>query len=268
MRISEFKALEEKHREIESEVTSPTINMDFPVVIRLDGHAFRTYTRKLDKPFDARLVQAMDAVTRFLVEETKADVGYTQSDEISLAFMSGAKLPFSGRILKICSLWAGMASAKLNEAVAEAGISRSNGMPYFDCRISNRDTLEDLADYFLWRETDGMRNSTAMLAQSLFSKKELFKVNQEGMREMLRRRGCPWEHLPIREQRGAYFYREVHTVPMDEETLAKIPEKNRAQAPTIIQRTKIVGVEHPPLEALTNPTKVLFLRASPLYKEF
>lgn len=266
MKISDFKALEDAQRQKEASTTAAVLDKELPVVIRLDGHAFRTYTRHLDKPFDSRLVQAMDTVTRFLVEETKADVGYTQSDEISLMFLNGAKLPFNGRLLKLCTLLAGMASAKLNEAVAAEGIPRSNGQPYFDCRASNRESLEEAANYFLWRETDGMRNSTSMLAQSLFSKKELFKVNQEGLRKLLREKGCPWEHLPVREQRGAYFYRETYEMPMDEETLNLIPEKHRATAPAVIIRTKIVGVEHPPIEALENPVQVLFFRDKPQYK--
>ena len=39
-----------------------------PVIIRLDGKAFHTYTRGLDKPFDEGLIEDMESTTKFLCE--------------------------------------------------------------------------------------------------------------------------------------------------------------------------------------------------------
>lgn len=56
-----------------------------PILVRLDGKAFHTFTKGLQRPFDKRLSDLMVDTTKFLVEQSNATVGYTQSDEISLA---------------------------------------------------------------------------------------------------------------------------------------------------------------------------------------
>jgi len=59
-----------------------------PIVIRLDGRSFSSYTSKMTRPFDERMVRAMVETTKALVKETNAVVGYTQSDEITLILYS------------------------------------------------------------------------------------------------------------------------------------------------------------------------------------
>ena len=39
-----------------------------PVIIRIDGKAFHTFTRGFAKPFDEILIQAMQETTRYLCE--------------------------------------------------------------------------------------------------------------------------------------------------------------------------------------------------------
>ena len=51
-----------------------------PAVARLDGKGFSGFTRGLARPFDVRLSNLMVETTTFLVEETNAVCGYTQSD--------------------------------------------------------------------------------------------------------------------------------------------------------------------------------------------
>ena len=55
-----------------------------PLLARLDGRAFHTFTRGLARPWDARFATCMLETTRTLVDELQALVGYTQSDEITL----------------------------------------------------------------------------------------------------------------------------------------------------------------------------------------
>ena len=54
-----------------------------PTVVRLDGRSFSKFTKSFE-PFDEDMLQAMVATTKFLVEESNAVIGYTQSDEITL----------------------------------------------------------------------------------------------------------------------------------------------------------------------------------------
>ena len=56
-----------------------------PVIIRLDGKAFHTYTRGLDKPFDEGLIEDMQQAAIYLCQNIQgAKCAYVQSDEISI----------------------------------------------------------------------------------------------------------------------------------------------------------------------------------------
>lgn len=59
-----------------------------PVIIRIDGKAFHTFTRGFEKPFDKVLIKTMQETTKYLCENIQGCVfGYTQSDEISLVLI-------------------------------------------------------------------------------------------------------------------------------------------------------------------------------------
>src|SRR5437868_6317488 len=87
-----------------------------PVLARLDGRAFHTFTRGLLRPYDTRMTHCMVETTRFLIEQLEACIGYTQSDEITLAWYeppgSTTAYPFDGRFQKLTSVLAGLASAR------------------------------------------------------------------------------------------------------------------------------------------------------------
>jgi len=70
-----------------NEIMIPTL----PVIIRLDGNNFHNWTKGLERPFDLKLIELMTETTKFLVQETNAVVGYTQSDEITLILYSNDK---------------------------------------------------------------------------------------------------------------------------------------------------------------------------------
>jgi hypothetical protein len=56
-----------------------------PVIIRIDGKAFHTFTKGLHKPFDPTLMKIMQETMRYLCANVQGCVfGYTQSDEITL----------------------------------------------------------------------------------------------------------------------------------------------------------------------------------------
>src|SRR5690606_23998115 len=84
-----------------------------PILARLDGRAFHTFTRGMARPYDPRMSRCMIETARFLVEEMHALVGYTQSDEITLVWYvdsaSRAEYPFGGRYQKLASVLAGLA---------------------------------------------------------------------------------------------------------------------------------------------------------------
>lgn len=66
-------------------VTRNYLTCKTPVIVRIDGKAFHTFTRGLEKPFDRNLIKLMQNTTLALCKEVDGcQLGYTQSDEISL----------------------------------------------------------------------------------------------------------------------------------------------------------------------------------------
>lgn len=54
-----------------------------PVIIRLDGKSFHSFTRGFQKPYDEILVKVMQQTLQTLCDNIEGCViGYTQSDEI------------------------------------------------------------------------------------------------------------------------------------------------------------------------------------------
>ena len=69
-------------------VTRTYLTRRTPVIIRLDGKAFHSFTRGLQKPFDDILVKSMQDTMKYLCENIQGCVlGYTQSDEITLVLV-------------------------------------------------------------------------------------------------------------------------------------------------------------------------------------
>ncbi len=179
-----------------------------PVVLRLDGKAFHTFTRGLEKPHDSRLTSAMVGTMLYVLDHVQgARLGYVQSDEISILltdYQSRETQPwFDYDLQKIVSVAASMASAEFRELW---GADERRGLAVFDCRAWNL-PLHEVANYFVWRQQDAIRNSVSGLAQSVFSSKQLHGVNSGGMLEMLQSRGVVWGDLPIYRQRGSCAYR-------------------------------------------------------------
>lgn len=56
-----------------------------PVIIRLDGKTFHSFTRGFKRPYDEILHKSMNATLKYLCENIQGcKFGYAQSDEISL----------------------------------------------------------------------------------------------------------------------------------------------------------------------------------------
>ena len=70
------------------EVSKIRLTRRMPVIIRLDGKAFHTFTRGFKKPFDEVFNKAMQSTMKYLCENIQGCVlGYTQSDEITLVLI-------------------------------------------------------------------------------------------------------------------------------------------------------------------------------------
>ncbi len=90
-----------------------------PVIIRLDGKAFHTFTRGFRKPFDDVLNRSMQNTMLALCRNIQGCVlGYTQSDEITLVLVDYQKLTtdawFGYGVQKCASVAASMATLYFN----------------------------------------------------------------------------------------------------------------------------------------------------------
>jgi tRNA(His) 5'-end guanylyltransferase len=202
-----------------------------PVVIRLDGKAFHTFTRGFDKPFDDVMMQAMQHTTLKLCQEIQGCVfGYTQSDEITLVLVDYNDINtdawFDYSVQKMCSVAASMCTLYFNQAFEKAyakwfiksfgnvevdeKTSKLNSVyekaiskgAMFDARVFNI-PVEEVTNCILWRTLDATRNSISSLAQSKFSHKELHGKNSSQMQDMLMEKfSINWNNLSVPEKRG------------------------------------------------------------------
>jgi tRNA(His) 5'-end guanylyltransferase len=241
-------------KQFESVETSRVCPVGKPMIARLDGRAFHTFTRGLNRPFDERLTQLMRETTQFLVKETNALVGYCQSDEITLVWFLPADTEsqylFGGRIQKATSILASLASVEFNRNLAYLIPEKVSAFPIFDARVFSVPTLKDAFLSVLWRERDAIKNSITMFALSKFSHKQLQGVNGDQKKKMLSELGTPWEDLPLRHKRGSYFARVIKSRMLTEEEMIDIPVEFRPTGPV-----KRSFIEEMSIDSLENVAK-------------
>lgn len=180
--------------------TCPASNLTtkLPLVIRLDGKAFHTYTRGLERPYAHNLMKGMDEVTKYLCQNVQNCVmAYTQSDEISLLCIDyqdhKTSAWFERNLQKMVSVTAGMASGQMT-AYSPHLFGGEMRPAVFDARAFILPERE-VNNYFVWRQQDWNRNSLSMLAQSLYSHKELQGKGRVEQHEMCFQKGHNWADL-------------------------------------------------------------------------
>lgn len=198
-------------------------------IIRIDGKAFHTYVRGLEKPFDMGLIDDMDNTAAYLCEKIQgAKFAFVQSDEISILVTDFDELNtamwFDGSVQKIVSVSASMTTSKFNklralraignidlsyDEVGETGMFHlyysaidDMSLAEFDSRVFTLPTKSEVANYFLWRQQDTTRNSISSVAQSLYSHKELEFKNTDQMQELIFQKGINWNEYDDKLKRG------------------------------------------------------------------
>lgn len=203
-----------------------------PVIIRLDGRSFHTFTRGFEKPFDYILRSTMKDTTLELCKNIQnAKLGYCQSDEISILLCDYDNLDtsawFDNEVQKICSISASMATFYFNKIfgykvndfsdslslawnVSEREQNYESALwksvekgAMFDSRCFNI-PKEEVTNYFLWRQQDATRNSIQMTGQYYFKHKELQKKSCNEIQNMLLvEKDVNWNDFSIDKKRGA-----------------------------------------------------------------
>ena len=218
-----------------------------PVIIRLDGCHFHTFTRGFAKPFDKRLMETMQEVTLELCKTIQGCVfGYTQSDEITLVLVDYKELDseawYDYNVQKLCSVSAALATMYFNR-IFKRKVEEFSNKHYkamtdektygeeltksiqkllavynravktgalFDSRCFNI-PVEEVLNCVLWRIKDCNRNSINSLGQSQFSHNELQGKNTSEVQDMLMEKfGINWNNLSNFEKGGTLVVQGEH----------------------------------------------------------
>lgn len=189
-----------------------------PLLVRVDGRAFHTYTRRLDRPFDHDLMDAMEHAMRKVAADMQGfKLAYTQSDECTFLLTDFDRPEtrgwFNYELNKVVSLSASLFTAHFDRwwSVHEDRERALNGPAAFDARAFTV-LVEDVPNVFVWRQRDWERNSVAMLAQAHFSHKQLHGKKVPDMHEMLHGVGVNWARLSPREKNGTFLLRDGTTI--------------------------------------------------------
>ena len=208
-----------------------------PVIIRIDGKAFHTFTRGFKKPFDDILVSTMQDTMKYLCENIQGCVlGYTQSDEISLVLTDYAELTtdawFGNNLQKMCSVSASMATLAFNKffsgrvqefmydccdefgddvlpekqndyELAHNVYFKKLHTAMFDSRVFTIQK-EEVCNYLIWRQQDATRNSIQSVGQENFSQKDLHGKSCNNIQDMLMlQKGINWNDYSTTLKRGS-----------------------------------------------------------------
>ena len=218
-------------------ITRYYLTRKIPVIIRIDGKAFHTFTRGFKKPFDDIFVKTMQETMKYLCENIQGCVlGYTQSDEISLVLTDYAELTtdawFGNNLQKMCSISASMSTMAFNKFFSEQvqdfmydccneyGDSvlpeKQNDYDFaynvyfkkldtamFDSRVFTI-PKEEVCNYMIWRQQDATRNSIQSVGQANFSQKELHGKSCNNIQDMLMlQKGINWNDYATTLKRGS-----------------------------------------------------------------
>lgn len=246
-----------------------------PVVIRIDGKAFHTFTKGLKKPFDSILMNTMQQTMQSLCSNIQGCVfGYTQSDEITLVLTDYSTITtdawFGYNVQKICSISASLATLAFNKALYQNIDDYFNRKDVLSSMYGeDSDTKRELHKYaetlkralekgalfdsrafsvpkdevcncLIWRQQDATRNSIEAVGQAYFSAKQLHKKNCNMIQEMLfTEKGVNWNDFPVDCKRGSCCYRQV----VDTE----VPDPKNPGETIMVSRRKWVIDREPPI---------------------
>ncbi len=173
-------------------------------IIRVDGQSFHSFTKDMDKPFDSKLLAAMFNATVYCSNAFQGCAfAYGQSDEVSFLLTDFAyhetEAYFDNNMQKLCSIAASTFTAAFNSSMP---VVRGRGLATFDARVFQISDPVEVANYFLWRQRDAIRNSVLGVAQSLFSQRELKYATLPKLKEMIASKGLNWDKIHPLHQRG------------------------------------------------------------------
>lgn len=184
--------------------SKPLLTRRMPVMVRVDGKAFHTFTRGCNKPYDDTIIQAMVYAAKETAKQMQGfKLGYVQSDEATFLITDYETLEtgawFDYEVNKVVSITASLFTAYFNQYWQNSrdvfnGDKGREQIALFDARAFNI-PQDDWQNAFIWRQRDWERNSVQMLARSLYSQKELHGKKVPELLKLINDRDKDWESL-------------------------------------------------------------------------
>jgi tRNA(His) 5'-end guanylyltransferase len=120
-------------------------------VLRVDGRSFtRLCDEHFERPFDVRFNEIMVKVAQALLLQLQGVFAFTEGDEISILLPAHTDL-FGRAVEKLVSISAGIASSRFTRELGTEA--------HFDARIWVGPSVQHVADYFRWRQSNAARSS-------------------------------------------------------------------------------------------------------------
>ena len=178
-------------------------------IIRVDGRAFHTWTRGLDKPFDSSLRDAfLKSTISLLSQVSGALCAFFYSDEISIVLTDrlseNSQVWFGGTVTKISSVSASIVTAEFNRHFDDKPVA------CFDARVFSVEDAKTVQRYLLYRARDCYRNGVTSIAQMYYSHNELLNKNMMERLHMLRDKGVSVEDYHPHGTLGTFVSQEQH----------------------------------------------------------
>lgn len=203
-----------------------------PIIIRIDGKAFHSFTKGFKRPFDNILMESMQETAKYLCQNIMGcKLAYTQSDEISLLLVDYERVKsqswFENNLQKMCSVSTSMATMYFNKIFSQfvdiyiEYDAKMSDVKYVDTllRAVEKGAMfdarafiipkEEVCNYFIWRQQDATRNSIQMVAQSMFSHQKLQNKNCKELQELIfQEKGMNWNDYNTVHKRGSCIIKE------------------------------------------------------------
>ena len=218
------------------------VDADKFIIAHIDGRSFsKMIKNKFQKPFDRDFINMMNETASYLCAMVQGvHLAYVQSDEISLLIKKNtpeSDVFFGGRLCKMQSIIASLATAKFNQLMAAKTIQNNMyeitlmdfedtedtvyspsdcvdtvlnmALCQFDCKVWDVDTANDAMAWFLFRNIDCIRNSKQQAAQTYLPHNVLLGLDSDTQIKMLLdEKGVDWNSFSGGEKSGRLIYRE------------------------------------------------------------
>lgn len=238
-------------------------------ICRIDGKAFHSFTKHMERPFDESFMKMMNDTAVYLCKNIQgAQFAYVQSDEISILLTDFEKPTtcawFDNNVQKMASISASMATREFNRSLMEyryvaAKTDKERLIDYcalhadcislaeFDSRVFTLSDIYEVENYLVFRQKDATRNAITAVAQSLYSHKELHGKSSSEKQEMIFQKGQNFNEYPAGCKRGRFIKKEQEKVdiPIRGRTKLAVMLDDKAYFEKDVIRNKWVVVEPP-----------------------